>query len=47
MEDFEYINKKLGTEYTSNSCIKWSYISENQKLSESFIERFKDKLRHF
>ena len=44
MEDFEYINKELGTEYTSNSCIKWSYISENQKLSEEFIERFKDKL---
>ena len=40
MEDFEYINKELGTDYTSNMDIDWKYISCNLALSEDFIEKY-------
>ena len=44
MQDFTYINKELGTDYNSNKEIDWYAVSTNFKLSESFIEKFKDKL---
>ena len=47
MEDFEYINKELGTSYNLNHSINWKSISYDYHLSESFIEKFKDKLDWF
>ena len=44
MEDFEYINKELGTDYKSNDDIAWVDISCGMKLTEDFIEKFQDKI---
>ena len=44
MKDFEYINKELGTDYTFICAADWNNISSNYKLSEKFIETFKDKV---
>ena len=44
MEDFEYINKELGTNFCSMTEINWTYISIYEKLSEEFIDRFNDKV---
>ena len=47
MEDFEYINKELGTSYNLNHNINWKSISYDYHLSEEFIEKFQDKLDWF
>ena len=44
MQDFEYINKELGTNYKPFDNIDWDAISKQYILSESFIEKFQDKL---
>lgn len=44
MEDFEYINKKIGTSYASNDDINWNKLSCYKYLTEAFIEKFQDKL---
>ena len=44
MQDFEYINKELGTNYKPIDNIDWDAISKQYILSESFIEKFQDKL---
>lgn len=40
----EKINELLGTKYTSDQRIDWNEISFKYKLSEDFIEEYKDKL---
>ena len=46
MEDFEYINNELGTNFCSMAEINWTEISQSFKgiLSEEFIDRFNDKV---
>ena len=44
MQDLTYINKELGTNYKSNKEIDWYAVSRNFKLSESFIEKYQDKV---
>ena len=44
MEDFEYINKELGTNYKSNFDIDWRFVRVDCKLSENFIEKYFDKI---
>ena len=43
-ERLEYLNKELNTNYTSLEEVDWDYISQYQKLSESFIIEFQDKV---
>ena len=38
MEDFEYINKELGTNFASNSFINWNNVSSNKNLTEKSIK---------
>ena len=46
MEDFEYINKELETNFCSMAEVNWTEISQSFKgiLSEEFIDRFNDKV---
>ena len=44
MQDFTYINKELGTNYKSNFDIEWLYVFKYNNLSESFMEKFQNKL---
>lgn len=44
---YKEINKELGTTYDSDKEIKWEYIVTNYRLSESFIEKYKDYLGWF
>ena len=43
-DKLDYINKECGTNYTSLDDVDWEDISYNQKLSESFIREFKNKV---
>ena len=44
MEDFEYINNELGTDFKDNDEISWIILSKNYTLSEAFIDKFQNKL---
>ena len=44
MENLEFLNKELDSNYTSLDKVNWGYISKCQKLSEDFIREFQDKV---
>ena len=44
MEDFEYINNELGTDFKDNDEINWINLSKDYILSEAFIDKFQNKL---
>ena len=44
MNRLAFLNKELGTKYTSLNRAKWFNISIYNKLSEDFIREFKDKV---
>ena len=44
MEDFEYINNELGTDFKGNDEINWVNLSRDYTLSEAFIDKFQNKL---
>ena len=37
MDRLDFLNKELGTNYTSLDKINWTKISKHKKLSENFI----------
>lgn len=47
MELFEEVNKELGTEFKSNEEIDWNWIIYRFRLSEQFIEKYKNKLNWY
>ena len=44
MNRLEFLNKELGTNYTSLDKINWAKISKYKKLSENFIREFQDNI---
>ena len=44
MQDFEYINKELGTNFKSNDEIIWKHVSKDFILTEAFIEKYQNKI---
>jgi hypothetical protein len=44
MNKLQLLNKELNTDYKSLKEVNWDYISEYRKLSEEFIDKFKDKV---
>ena len=47
MEDFEYINNELGTDFKGNDEINWVNLSSDYTLSEKFIDKFQNKLNWY
>ena len=47
MDRLDFLNKELGTNYTSLDKIGWINISTYQKLSENFIREFQDKVNWY
>ena len=44
MDRLAFLNKELGTNYTSLDEVSWVNVSRNIQLSENFIREFQDKI---
>ena len=44
MDRLEFLNKELGTNYTSLDEVNWINVTRNIQLSEEFIREFSDKV---